>query len=65
MLFYYPIDLIFGIWIPETTKYNIISEATLYSSPKNVSMSINIILYQADFQQIYLQFCFDSYTFIF
>ena len=28
-------------------------------------MSINIIPYQAVFQQIYLQFCFDSYTFIF
>ena len=28
-------------------------------------MSINIILYQAVFEQIYLQFCFDSYTCIF
>ena len=28
-------------------------------------MSINIILYQAVFQQIYLQYCFDSYTFLF
>ena len=28
-------------------------------------MSINIILYQAVFQQIYLKFCFDSFTFIF
>ena len=27
-------------------------------------MSINIILYKAVFQQIYLQFCSDSYTFI-
>ena len=28
-------------------------------------MSINIILYQEVFQQIYSQFCFDSYSFIF
>ena len=51
----YPIDLIFGILIPGTTKYNILSEATLWSSHKNVSISLNIILYQAIFHQIFFQ----------
>ena len=57
--------MIFGILIPRTTKYNAISEASLLSSPKNVSMSLNIIMYLSSFQQIYFQFCFDFYTFIF
>ena len=44
----HPIDLIFDMLIPGATKYDVISEATLLSSPKNVSMSKNIILYQAN-----------------
>ena len=41
----HPIYIIFGILIPITLRYNIISEASLESSPKNVSMSLDIILY--------------------
>ena len=32
-----------------TTKYNFISEAPIQSSPKNVSMTLNIILYLRSF----------------
>ncbi len=35
-------------------KVTIIREASLYSSPKNVSMSFNSILYLRSFQQIYV-----------
>ena len=37
--------MIFGILIPITTMYIVISEASLKSNPKNVSLSINSILY--------------------
>ena len=37
------------ILIPKTTKYNVLSESSLKSSPKNVSMSLNIILYLFSF----------------
>ena len=34
-----------GILILRPTKYIVKSKLTLYSSPKNISMSLNIILY--------------------
>ena len=37
--------MIFGIPIPRTTKYNSISEASLQSRPKNVSVSLKSVLY--------------------
>ena len=49
MWYNYTIEMIFGILIPRTTKYNVISEASLLSSLKNVSMYLNIILYLISF----------------
>ena len=43
--FNYPIYKIFVIMIPITTGYNVISETSLYLSPKNVSMSFNSKIY--------------------
>ena len=45
--------------IPRTTRYNFISEASLKSSPKNVSMSLKRIMYRAILPQIYEQFCLE------
>ena len=51
--------LIFGILILITTRYNVISEASLNSSPKNVSLSLFITVSSiyAVLQQICLQYC--------
>ena len=57
------IDQIFRILIPRTTMYNVISKSSLQSS--KISMFLKIIMYLCSFQQIYLSFCFDCYTFIF
>ena len=40
-----------------TTKYNVISEASLQSSPKNETISFTVPYIYAITQQIYVQFC--------
>ncbi len=50
MRYYHPIVLIFGVLITITIRCNIISEATLVSSPKNVSMSLQSILNLRSFE---------------
>ena len=45
-----PNVLIFGILIPGSTKYNVINKASLWQSPKKVSMSLNSILYSSSFK---------------
>ena len=49
-----PILLIFGILIPRTIKCNVISVASQLLSPKNVSMSLNIILYLSIYYIYYI-----------
>ena len=44
-LYNHPIHLMFGTLIPRITRYNIFSKVSLLSRPKNVSMSLNRILY--------------------
>ena len=56
-----PIHLIFGILITITTRSNVISKSSIILSFKNVSMSLNCILYSISFG-IYLQFCLDLYS---
>ena len=46
---YYPIFLDFGILIPRATKCNFRSKASLLSSHKEESMSLNIIMYYSSF----------------
>ena len=49
----YHIHMNFGLLIPRTS-YNIISKTSPQSSPKNVSMALNLF-----FHRIYIHFCFD------
>ena len=65
MQYNYPIDLLFWIMIFRTTKYNANSESTLSSIPKNISMSLNSILYSSSIAKNLLwTFCFDLYIYI-
>ncbi len=62
----YPLHLIFWIMIPITKRYNVISKPSLWLSSKNVSISLNSILYLWSFSTNLPTYNFVStYTFIF